>query len=396
MEVRIAENRAEWENFLRNQEWAPFLQSWNMGEVYESLGQEVIRMEVRDEGEIIGVCQGVVVPARRGKHIAVQYGPLTAVRDQCSAIRVFAEELKKIAVEKNCAFVRMSPFWPAKNSNCLSTRCAFLEHQPMADVERQHNSLEESLKELGFRDAPLHMLAEHVWYLNLEGKTEEEILAGMRKNTRNLIRRSEREGVTVEVSDDPVRDMEIFLKLHDETRKRHGFTPYTDEFFEAQVKEFGSDKEAFLDRVPLAAGVERMPLDSAPCEESHSRKAGGAVMYIARLNGEPVSASIHMTYGGETSYHHGASTSKYPKCYASYLLQWTAIRDALKRGDKIFNFWGVSPEGVKKHPFAGVRTFKTGFGGELLELMHCKDLAVSKKYWLNFAIENFRKWKRGF
>jgi peptidoglycan pentaglycine glycine transferase (the first glycine) len=343
MRIIEAQNRAEWENFLQSQEWSPFLQSWNMGEVYESLGQEVIRLEVRDEGEIVGVCQGVVVPARRGKHIAVQYGPLTVVRDQCSAIRMFVEELKRIAVEKKCVFVRMSPFW-----------------------------INDDLpKELGFRDAPLHMLAEHIWYLNLDGKTEEEILAGMRKNTRNLIRRSEREGVIVEVSDDPVRDMDIFLKLHEETRKRHKFVPYSDKFFEAQVDKF----KAISD--PRSA-------------------VSGAVMYIARLNGEPVSASIHMTYGGETSYHHGASTSKYPKCYASYLLQWTAIRDALKRGDKIFNFWGVSPEGVKKHPFAGVRTFKTGFGGELLELVHCKDIAVSKKYWLNFAIENLRKWRRGF
>ena len=60
------------------------------------------------------------------------------------------------------------------------------------------------------------------------------------------------------------------------------------------------------------------------------------------------------------------STGRSP---ASYLLQWRAIQDALKRGDSIYNFWGIAPpalspdplpkgEGgsishVRNHPFAG-------------------------------------------
>ena len=106
-----------------------------------------------------------------------------------------------------------------------------------------------------------------------------------------------------------------------------------------------------------------------------------------------------MIYGGETSYHHGASTLKYPKIPASYLLQWTAIRDALRRGDRVYNFWGIAPAqstGSTKHPFAGVTTFKTGFGGELLELVHCMDLPLSKRYYLTWGIEAIRKWRRGF
>ena len=201
----------------------------------------------------------------------------------------------------------------------------------------------------------------------------------MRSTTRNLIGRAEREGVTIELSPDPVRDLPHFLALHDETRKRHGFTPYTNDFFRAQVEIFSK---------PSSSGVTLSGVEGP----SLSRCA----LYLARYNGEVVSASIHMVYGGETSYHHGASTFKYSKIPASYLLQWRAIQDALKRGDRVYNFWGVSPEGVLKHPFAGVRTFKTGFGGELLELAHCMDLPVSPKYFLTFGFETMRKWKRRF
>lgn len=313
-----------------------------MGEVYRAIGEEPIRFSLMDEGGILGICQAMVVPAKRGRHLAVMYGPVIGESfDNLEILRLMVSELKRAAIEHQCSFIRMSPFWRKDDPNVAI------------------------LRSLGFRSSPLHLLAEHIWYLNLEGKTEEEILMGMRKTTRNLVRRAEREGVTVGASDDPVHDLPIFFSLYEETRKRHHFVPYPNEFIRAQVKEF--------------SGV------GSEC-----------ILYIARYRDEPVAASIHMVYGGETSYHHGASSSNHPNSYASYLLQWTAIRDALKRGDHIYNFWGISPEGAKKHPFAGVRTFKTGFGGESLELAHCMDLPLSPKYFLTFGFEMVRKWKRGF
>ena len=194
------------------------------------------------------------------------------------------------------------------------------------------------------------------------------MLKNMRKNTRNLIRRAEKEGVTIERSEDPLNDLSTFITLHEETRKRHSFTPYTNAFFEAQVRHFAPRNECTL--------------------------------YKALYNGEAIAASIHMHAFGETSYHHGASTHKFNKIPASYLLQWTAIQDALKRGDHIYSFWGIAPpaevESAAKHPFAGVTTFKRGFGGQLLHLIHCMDVPVTKKYWLTRGFETVRKWRRGF
>jgi len=186
----------------------------------------------------------------------------------------------------------------------------------------------------------------------------------MRSTARNLIRRAQKEGVTVQASDDPVRDLPEFLRLHEETRKRHKFVPYGDAFFRAQV--------------------------------NHFALRGEVLLYLARYSGEVIASSIHMRVAGETSYHHGASTQKYRNIPASYLLQWTAITDALRRDDRIYNFWGISPEGVTKHPFAGVRTFKTAFGGTSLDLTHCMDIPLSKKYLITLGIETIRKWRRGF
>lgn len=205
----------------------------------------------------------------------------------------------------------------------------------------------------------MHLLAEHIWFLNLEGKTEEEIFKGMRATTRNLIRRAEKEGVTIHKSP----DIDVFLRLHQQTHKRHHFTPYTDAFFQTQFSKFAPEH---------------------------------CTLYVATYQHKPIAASIHMHFGGETSYHHGASSFEYSKIPASYLLQWRAIQDALIRGDHIYNFWGISPSNAKKHPFAGVTTFKTGFGGELLELTPCMDIPLSARYYFTKSFELLRKWKRGF
>ena len=379
MTIREATDQSTWDTFLRVQPWKPFLQSWTMGEVYRDIGQEPVRLIAEENGAVTGICFGHIVPAKRGKHLSVPYGPVISGKLQAESFKHTFDSLliglRRLARERNCSFIRMSPFWPS--------------------------SLPPSKPQLSSAiSSPLHLLAEHVWYLPLvtpdpwkqlqlpatryppafgevrpwrlpARKTEDDLLMSMRKTTRNLIRRAERDGVTVEASSDPNRDLGVFLTLHNETRLRHGFTPYTDALFAAQIRHFCARSEASL--------------------------------YLARFQGEIIAASIHMHFAGETSYHHGASASRFSKIPASYLIQWTAIRDALRRGDHIYNFWGIAPSpnpnpnpNPNPHPFSGVTLFKTGFGGELLNLQHCFDIPLSPKYWLTYVFEAMRRWRRGF
>jgi len=336
MTISQASNQQEWDEFLAAQPYSPFLQSWTMGEVYRDIGEDPVRLEMREGNEIKGICQAIVVPAKRGKHLAVPYGPILATNNnQPSTINSIIEELKKVAEDYKCSFIRISPFWTVTTSHIEGTK-----------------------------PSPLHLLAEHIWYLNLTGKSEEDLMKNMRQNHRNLIRRAGKEGVEVIASDNPTEDIKEFFRLYDETRKRHHFVPYPSEFIRAQVKHFSERNECSL--------------------------------YLARYNNEIIASSVHMHLGGETSYHHGASTHKYPKIPASYLLQWTAITDAMKRGDHLYNFWGIAPDGINKHPFRGVTLFKTGFGGEQLELQHCSDLPLKTSYYATRAFETWRKWRRGF
>lgn len=376
MHVSPATDAALWDSFVKSQPFSPFLQSWTMGEVYRDIGQEPLRLEAREDGRLLGVCQAIVVPARRGRHLMVQYGPLIArqtTEDRRQLMQELLQALKDTARDQRCSFIRMSPFW------------------------HEADPLVESMASGGALPSPLHLLSEYTWYIPLKEhdrwdassgtlgtqpvpRSQDSIKADMRKTTRNLIGRAEREGVTVEASRDPNADLDVYFRLQEETYKRHKFVPYRESYIRAQVKHF------------------------AP--------KGEAIVYVARYNDEPVAASVHMSFGGVTSYHHGASTHKYAKIPASYLLQWTAVKDALHRGDDIYNFWGIAPPRSRKpeagsqtdaaqsydpkHPFAGVTVFKTGFGGKPLPLMHCVDIPLTGSYHLTRAFEFVRKWKRGF
>lgn len=358
--VREAQDSASWEAFLAAQPYRPFLQSWTMGEVYRDVGQMPLRFEVLQDNKVVGVCFAHVVPARRGKHLAIPYGPVVQTTE---ALPALFEALRTAGSEHGCRFLRLSPFWPARDA-----KSQWLGAHAVT--------------------SPLHLLAEHTWYLPLtasdawahpalpagDRREAEEIFSKFRSTTRNLIRRAEKEGVTIETSSHPEADVEHFIRLHDETRKRHGFTPYTNTFFRSELAHF-SDRNA-------------------------------ATLYLARYQGEVIAAAMHIHMYGETSYHHGASTHRFSKIPASYLLQWHAIQDALRRGDHVYNFWGIAPVNVaddgkvetttKKHPFAGVTLFKTGYGGALLELLPCHDVPLHPAYRVTRAIETVRKWKRGF
>ncbi len=357
MIISECKNQEAWDNFLKSRRFRPFLQSWAMGEVYKDVGQQPIRLSIEDNKKIVGICQCIFVPARRGKHLTISYGPVfnenLQDKEKENALLLLEEKLRKVGKEEKCSFIRISPFIP--NSS----------NQKFSNIEKP---------------SPLHLIAEHIWYLPLKENdvwdvlnkidtesnliSTDEILKNMRKNHRNLIRRARKEGVEIMASLNPMEDIKYFHSYNKETRKLQKCTPYTKKFFDSQVSHFSSRNECTL--------------------------------YLAKYNNEVIASSIHMHVFGETSYHHGASTSKYSKIPASYLLQFTAIEDALKREDDVYSFWGIAPEESKNHPFKGVTTFKKGFGGKLLKLKHCIDIPIKPSYKITRTFEYIRKWKRGF
>lgn len=166
--------------------------------------------------------------------------------------------------------------------------------------------------------------------LDIENKTEEEIMSGFESKTRYNIRLAERKGVSVR--EGTVKDLETFYELMLETAERQNFVPRTFTYFYNLITE----TNIFEKNVKL---------------------------YVAEYQGIILSAGIYVYYGNQMEYLYGVNSNIYRNVMASYLLQWALIKKALKLGLKQFNFGGISGDlEDKESPLYGLYRFKKGFG----------------------------------
>ncbi len=324
--------KQEWDEYVLSCQPKAFLQSWNWGESHKLMSEKIIRLGFYDNHRLLGVCLMIKQTAKRGPHILIPGGPLIDWGNEKLVNFVF-QEIKNLARLEGVWFVRVRPELVSNNKN------------------------KSIFKKLGFVNAPMHLNAENTWILDID-RSEEELLAQMRKTTRYLIKKSLKEDYQLEITQD-ISKVSTLFKLQTETVQRHKFIGFSKKLFEVELKSFGKD--------------------------------GQADLYICKKDKKAVAAAIIIYYGDTAYYHHSGSTGKYPKLSFSYFLQWNIILNTKSKGLKYYNFWGVAPDDNPKHRFAGVTIFKKGFGGEQTDWLHAQDLPVSLLYWLTYMFENIRK-----
>lgn len=334
--VKNVEKENEWEEFLTHHPEANFLQSWYWGEFHKNYRNTIHRTGFYKNKKLIGLMLSVVENAKRGRYLTVPAGPVMDWKDSELVVQ-FVEEIKRIAKEEKCVFVRIRP-------------------------QLESNEFSQNLfKKLGFIEAPIHLHAELTSQLDIT-KSEEELMANMRKTTRYEIRKAISLGITIKTTDNP-KAMQKFYDLEILTSKRQGFVPFSYSFLFEQFKAFAKAKKVLL--------------------------------YTAEFEKKLLAQAFVIFYGQEAAYHYGASTDDGRKYPGAYLIQWEVIKDAKKRGMSRYNFWGVSPEDQKDHRFYGLSVFKRGFGGADFEYLHARDLVINRpRYIVNAAIEKTRKYIR--
>lgn len=339
-------NEAEvWEKALDQFAEANFLQSWAWKEFEESLGKKVWALRVlREQGgqettKSLALALVVSEKAKRGNYLTVAAGPLMDWSAQAAPIimKSLLSKLKVLAQSEQALFIRFRP--QALNSEAL----------------------QKLVKKLGCLPAPMHLTADLTWQLDL-GQPEEEILTAMRKNTRYEVRRAEKLGIRTMISQNPA-EVEAFYQVQLAVAERQGFVPFAYDFLKQQFLAFAKNNQVAL--------------------------------IHAYLNEELLASAFIIFYRQEAVYHYGISTEANAKLPGSYACQWATIKEAKRRGQKIYNFWGVAPAAQSKHRFAGVGLFKRGFGGSEVAYLPAQDYPLSILYWPSRAFELLRKKVRG-
>lgn len=336
MPITVAEvdNKSLWESFIKRNSPASLFQSWLWGDVQESLGTKVWRLGVYKNDDLIGIALVTKVDAKRGKFLHVRHGPIFN-KNTPENWSCTLKYLISLAHKEGCWFIRVSPL--------------------LADTPENR----QLFNTMRFAEAPIHAMdAELCWVLDID-KSDDELLQGMRKTTRYEIKRAIKFGVKVSKAQ-TTDDLHTFMQLYDRTSSRQGFVPHKGIYEEFNI--FNRSEQALL--------------------------------LLGSIHDEILAGAIIVFYGNQAIYHHGASIPN--TIPVSYLVQWEALREAKKRGYKIYNFWGIAPDDNPNHPWRGITLFKKGFGGREIKYIHAQDLPVSPLYILPRTVETVRRMSKGY
>ena len=321
----------KWDEVIRDHSEANFLQSPSYTKMNELLGSKVIT-EYFDKN---GYALMIVRNAKRGRYLEIPCGPLIDWNKNQIVKEVF-QKIRTIAQQEKCVFVRIRPQLTRTDENM------------------------KKLSALGLKESPMHLAAEHTVMIDLK-PTEEELLSNMRRQTRYEVRRADKLGIEV-TNDNSEALFREFHKVQAETAKRQGFVP-------PSLATLLAEREAFLDN---------------------------ARIYVAKTpEKEPIAYGLIIRDGNEGDYYEAASTPLNRKLPGAYALLWRAMLDLKADGYERFNLWGIAPAGQPNHRYAGVTTFKTGFGGQVVEYVPAHDMVISKVGYLkDLVVEKARKRRR--
>jgi len=208
---------------------------------------------------------------------------------------------------------------------------------------------EEGLRREGWTPAPYDIQYRHTRRITLQD--EESLWASFSSKQRNKIKTAERKDGGIK----RVRDKEALKKWYEiycETARRNRIFIHPYDYYEDFFETFSD--------------------------------AGTLSFWIAVYQGRMMAGAFIIHFPGESLYMYSGSSDYERQRRPNEAIQWAALREAMGKGARIYDLWGVAPPGEKDHPWQGLSEFKSGFGGRVEEFAGCWDLPLRRIHYRLF------------
>ena len=305
----------KYEEFIENHPKGHFMQSTKWAAVKDNWKNEIIVSE-DNNGNIQG-SMSLLIRKMPGVNSTIMYCPRGPVFDK-EKTEVFADLFSKAKVlaKKHKSYVlKMDPDILASDEQYVALMKKF-----GFKLKNKSKNFEGVQPRFVFR-------------LNVEGKTEDELMQSFHSKTRYNIRLSTRKGVTSRLGNRG--DLKRFHEIMVETGARDQFVIRNLEYFEKMYDCLG-------DNIRL---------------------------YLAEYEGNIVSGTLAIYFGDKVWYLYGASSNESRNVMPNYLLQLEMIKWSLEKGCKIYDFRGVPGDLDENNPMFGLVKFKRGFNGDFTEFI---------------------------
>lgn len=301
MVVRPLENRQALADLISRQPLQPFLQSWAWGEFQHALGRRVWRLACFEDEKIVGASLVIEHELVLGK--TYLYCPRGPLADTPEALRALFVAIRELGKKEGAMYVKADPNLYYFNDDVTQ----------LADTYTAGTTLQPQQTQV----------------LNTAAGPD-ELLTSMHSKTRYNIRLAEKKEIRVRWSSSS-DDLNEFLRLMRQTSERQG--------------------------IRLHGGTYYQQLFSALQKEQMAQ------LVVGEYNGAVRAAHMIIWHGQTATYLHGGSDDSTKDAMVPYLLQWETIKKAHQQGMKDYDLWGVAPDDMPTHKWAGITRFKRGFGG---------------------------------
>ena len=308
-----------------------------------------------------------------GNYLYLPYGP---VFEQKSGLENSLKSLKNLAAHQNAFFVRVEP-----------QSKLFTDHLPR--IARKSTDLN----------------PKETWQLDLTGK-EEYLKSRLPSRLLRYYKNAEKNGLKIETSHNP-DDIHYLLDLQKALAKEKNISTFSENYLKTELKQPFATlylvKRAECPRLRNTfadvANTERpSPVTTGARErsenEGHSSVIDPKEVVSASTKESEVLAAGLVFDDRTTRYNlQGAQSEQGRKLHATGILTIKLILDAAKKGQKIFDFWGIAPENAPKdHPWQGFTNFKKTFAGFEVDYSGTYDLVLNpSKYRLYSLLRKFNR-----
>ncbi|MBU0976537.1 MAG: peptidoglycan bridge formation glycyltransferase FemA/FemB family protein [Patescibacteria group bacterium] len=307
------------------QAWQHFggspLQSWNWGEV-KSYNWRVERVGIFKEGNLVAV-------------LSIHYRKFPLQKfTRFIGLSSFAYIPRGVSVRD----IKYLDYVIQELTKCLNERhIAFVLIDPEDDLrfENWNESFKMVLETDGWKVAGETIQPNWTDVIRID-RTEEELFQSVRSKWRRNIRKAVREGVVAKEVEG-YEAVDKFYKVIESVKGSTSFKTHPKDYFQRIWDEMSKE-----DLIKI---------------------------YVAEYKGEVVAAYLLVLNDYQVYELYGGATKKGRDVEASYLLKWEIIKQQAKAGRNFYDQWGAAPKGDQDHSLFGISYFKSGFGGEHVDML---------------------------
>ena len=200
-----------------------------------------------------------------------------------------------------------------------------------------------------------------VFAIDVEDKTDEELLTTFSQEWRRNIKKAEKSEVKVRQAN--FSDLETFHSLYKETAKRDKFTPRPLNYFKQMWKSLNEN----------------------------SNNLAEMRLYIAEQENICHAACLWVRVGKHVWYTYGASSTSGRELRPSNAIQWQMMRDARDAAASIYDMRGIAATLNEKSPLFGLLRFKIGTGGKVIQYVGEWDFVLKPLIYKAFRVALARR-----